>query len=215
VKSSRSNVNSDDLKTLAICWLRYKKQLDLVCTEDPARNADAIGTDSSIQCRKMIEIEVKLSIADLRNDIKKESGYSLTTINNKHERLAKAKNKERHLIKIENKYGVSFGPDRDGVHGVLWSEEDHSCLPTQFYFMVTEDIKDKTLAIVNELYPHAGVMVGKPGPHGGVTEVIKTAPTLHRLLIAKGIKGQIAARMASEICRLRLDNMREKFRTAN
>jgi hypothetical protein len=194
-----------------MAWLRFERQLDLVCTEDPARNSDVLGTDSSMQCRKMVEIETKISIADLRKETDKVS-YSRLVIEKKHERLAKALAKER--VHYKNTYSSE---DKDMVHGVAWADLDHSCLPSQFYFLVPVDIAPKAELTVKELFPHAGLMIGRPSIRGtrqvGYIEVIKTAPVIHRLLIPKGIKSQISARMASEICKLRLDIIRTKWST--
>ncbi len=182
-------VSSDDLKTLALSWLRFEKQFNLICTEDPFRNADSIGTDSSQQCRKMIEIETKISIADLRADMNKKI---------KHDRMGKLYRKE----KITD----------------LWQEDpEHTLFPSQFYFLVPDTLKEKALEVVNELYPHAGLMQAKVGEsndgkyRAGTLSVVKRAPVLHKLLIGKQIKNYFANRCASEICNLRLDRMRRKW----
>jgi hypothetical protein len=193
-------MSSDDLKTLAICWLRFKKQFDLVCTEDPSRNADAIGTESSIQCRKMIEIETKISISDLRADNRK-GGHSRVCMT-KHEQLAKC-------MEV-NPLSEQF----DIIHGTKTENRDHTVLPSQFYFMVPEELSTAALEVITALYPHTGLMVGKPCLSGHFTDqatVIKRAPVLHKMLIAKHIKTGISSRMTSEICGLRLDRMREKW----
>lgn len=214
-------ISSEDLKTLGMCWLRYKKQLDIVCTEDPLRSADVLGTDSSIQCRTMIEIEVKVSLADLKNDIKKTS-HSWRTVANKHERLAKALSGEevRHenFNGYENSQGekIKHGPDKDMVHGVDFDDKEHSVLPSQFYFMVPESLKDEALELINKMYPHAGLMSARSlvlsrTYFSDQCYVVKKAPVLHKRLIAKGIKGKITHRMASEICRLRLDAMSKRW----
>lgn len=199
-----------------MAWLRFDKQLDLVCTEDPARNADILGTDSSIQCRKMIEIETKISISDLKNDANK-SHNSRYVLSGKHDRLSKALSKERVLFKNAHRWYGEVGKEYDMVHGVEWVNEDHSNLPSQFYFLIPEDLKDKALEVVSEKYRHAGLMIGTELTcesryfRRGYVQVIKKAPTLHKLLISKGIKSQIARRMTSEICSLRLDRMRKKW----
>jgi hypothetical protein len=50
----------------AMAWLRYTKQLPLVCTEVGRWNADVLG----IGPKYSIEVEIKKSISDLRNDFK-------------------------------------------------------------------------------------------------------------------------------------------------
>lgn len=183
-------ISSADLKTIALCWLRFEKSFNLICTEDPFRNADAIGTDTSQQCRKMIEIETKISIADLRADQNKRV---------KHERMSKLHKKQ---------------PIED-----MWQKEDpgHTLFPSQFYFLVPAELKDKALEVVNELYPHAGLMQAFASQSSdgryrdGTLMVVKRAPVLHKLLIGKQIKHYFANRLSSEICGLRLDVMSKKW----
>jgi hypothetical protein len=68
-------MNSTILKTEALCFLRYVKKMDLVCTEGGPWNSDVLGTTDSYS----IEIEVKTSRADLlaefRNKKAKHSSY--------------------------------------------------------------------------------------------------------------------------------------------
>lgn len=215
-----TRVTSEDLKTLAMSWCRFYKRLDLICSEDPIRSADVLATDSSIQCRTMIEIETKISIADLKADLKKTC-RSRSVVSNKHERLTMALKKHELIFENFNGYTnslgekIKHGPDKCQVHGVDWDDKDHSCLPTQFYFMVPENLKDKALPIVNEMFPHCGLMVGKIFTTGffrpQYVSVIKRAPVLHKRLISKSFKNQILARATSELCSLRLDNMRVKW----
>lgn len=54
-------MDSGRLKTEALCWLRYTKQLDYVCTEGGAWSSDVLGA-----CRNyIVEVEVKVSRADI------------------------------------------------------------------------------------------------------------------------------------------------------
>lgn len=50
----------------AMAWLRFTKQMPLVCTEVGAWNADVLGIDQ----HRSIEVEVKKSLSDLRADFK-------------------------------------------------------------------------------------------------------------------------------------------------
>jgi hypothetical protein len=56
------------LKSGALCWLRFGKQLPYVATEVGAYSADVAGAD----LKSLIEIEVKTSEADLRRDFEKK-----------------------------------------------------------------------------------------------------------------------------------------------
>jgi hypothetical protein len=54
-------INSDRLKTEALCWLRFSKQLDYVCTEGGPWSSDVLGACKSY----IVEVEVKVSRADI------------------------------------------------------------------------------------------------------------------------------------------------------
>lgn len=66
------------LKTEALCWLRFGKQMDYVCTEAGYWSADVLGVGPTFS----IEVEVKVSVADLqaefRNKLSKHAYYSGT-----------------------------------------------------------------------------------------------------------------------------------------
>lgn len=63
------------LKTAALCWLRFVKQMPYVATEVGSYSADVAGAD----LRTLIEIEVKTNEADVRRDFqnkkRKHSDY--------------------------------------------------------------------------------------------------------------------------------------------
>jgi len=60
-------LNSSDLKTLALCWLRFGRQMELVATEAGHWNADVYGMTDN----ETVEIEVKVSKQDLKVDSQK------------------------------------------------------------------------------------------------------------------------------------------------
>lgn len=57
-------MDSGALKTEALCWLRFGKHLDLVCTEGGKWCADVLGVGDTM----VVEVEVKTSIADLNRE---------------------------------------------------------------------------------------------------------------------------------------------------
>lgn len=206
--------NSDSLKAVAVSWLRFKRQLDIVCTEDPIRHADAIGTCYSNDCKKMIEIECKISISDLKNDIHKThtSAYLMP----KHIRMSKAINKETAQVDcatLLSKYAINaMNKEKDpllkcAVHGTGWDNNTETTLPSQFYFLVPAIIQEEALSVITELYPHAGLMIPHRRPTHDYIHVIKTAPRIHGRFISQRFKNQLINRMSSEIAGLRKDMM--------
>jgi hypothetical protein len=61
-------MNSTILKTAALCWLRFGKQMPYVATEVGGFSADVLGANEKMIC----EVEVKVSKSDLRRDFVKE-----------------------------------------------------------------------------------------------------------------------------------------------
>lgn len=57
-------MNSQQLKTAALAWLRYGRQYKMVCTEVGPMHCDVLGLNSKIA----VEIEVKVSISDLKRE---------------------------------------------------------------------------------------------------------------------------------------------------
>jgi hypothetical protein len=57
------------LKTEALCWLRFGKKLDLVATEAGRWAADVLGCNDNFA----VEVEVKMSKADLRREFSNKS----------------------------------------------------------------------------------------------------------------------------------------------
>ena len=60
-------MKSSTLKAEGLAWLRYVKRADSIATEIGPYSADILGVNSSYS----IEVEVKCTLADLKNDFKK------------------------------------------------------------------------------------------------------------------------------------------------
>jgi len=175
-KPSRS-FKAKSLKTFALSWLRFNLNYDTVCSEDPHRNADAIGTNTEEDCKKMTEIEVKVDMADLKADINKDTGRDGLALT-KHEAMA------------------NIG-DQDNKRTTLQ--------PSQFYFLVPTEMLEKAREYIHEKHPHAGILHANPvelvGFNSNPIVLDKTAKVLHKLLISKVIKRAILMRSSSELCR--------------
>jgi hypothetical protein len=136
----KSELRSTDLKHMAACWLRYNRQCPIVALEanclldsfSTGGMADllAIGTH-----RQLIEVEVKISIADFHKDQEKE----------KHQAYRKMKKLEYHQI------GESYFGGR--------RLKEPAEYPTNlFYFAVPYELGRQVAAECDELYPYAGVL---------------------------------------------------------
>ena len=60
-------MNSEDIKTAALCWLRWGRQYPFVATEVGRWSADVLGATKTT----MTEVEVKISKSDLKADFVK------------------------------------------------------------------------------------------------------------------------------------------------
>ncbi len=60
-------MNAADLKSEILGWLRYVRKQDIICTEVGPYNADCWGISDT----RLIEVETKVTLADLRADLGK------------------------------------------------------------------------------------------------------------------------------------------------
>lgn len=110
---------SEHLKCWLIKWFRIKNHYPLVATEvlcDYKWQADVLTSDY----KKIIEVEIKVSLSDLKNDFIKKAG--------KHESLS----------------GKVFGEKRGYVNN------DKLLIPNYFYFAVPEKILNKAYKIIKD-----------------------------------------------------------------
>lgn len=61
-------MNSSYIKACLTCWLRFSKQISIFATEVGKYNADLLFVDKGL----LIEIEVKTSVSDFKNDFRKK-----------------------------------------------------------------------------------------------------------------------------------------------
>ncbi len=109
-----------EIKAMVAGYFRYKCPCPIIALEASNKLKWAEGEPADIlvvtKSRMLYEIEVKISISDLRGDIKKNKHYSF-------------------------------------LNRPSW-------LPIyKYYFAVSKELADKALAICNELYPYAGLLV--------------------------------------------------------
>jgi hypothetical protein len=166
------------LKAFACAWLRFSRSYDIVCTEDPIRNSDALGVDSKEDSKRMTEIEVKVDMGDLKADAEKYTGWGSGP-------FAGMKKHEAMLLKDEGEFTKN---------------------PSQFYFMVPKDMLEAALPYITSTHPHAGIISADPKEANWEKAllIIKRAPTLHKKKIDEEIKRRAQMRATSELCNLLL-----------
>lgn len=194
-----TELDSDTVKALTLQYWRYDRQHSLVILEYDGADVLTVSKD-----RFLYEVEVKVSIADLRRDI------------------AKAK----HFILRER-----LGLDTDGVKAWQWQRllRSRSLYPglrrpkphlQQFYFAVPLQLEDKARAVIDELYPYAGLLTGRlydePGLRYGVVELSKRPRRLDdaQRLPVKALVQMVKAQSAT-ITRLALAGARKENSNGN
>jgi hypothetical protein len=134
------NMDALELKAIMARYLRFDRACPLLALESPSMlenswttggAADLLAVDKS---GHLIEIEVKVSISDLRAD----------------------RNKEKH-----NFYRKVMGmPYKNKVRkfGHVFTEEPNFYPTHLFYFAVTPEIANEAKLICENLYPYAGLL---------------------------------------------------------
>ncbi len=117
-------MNANALKAEGLCFLRYIKKCSLVATEVGRFNCDAIGLCANYS----IEIETKISIADLRNDFRKhkhmiyQSGVAGLWVPNYFYIMIPLELRDKALAVLDEKaspkYGlICYDPSKNGLDG--------------------------------------------------------------------------------------------------
>lgn len=149
VSKDRVKLNADEIKAGLLQYYRYDRQFQLVALEaQHFHNADVVAVNG----RKIIETEVKVSIADMKADISKP----------KHEIL-----RRDYLEKYPDQASL--------LHPYEWHHYKHPYLPSfnfeykykghQFYFAIPEELAESAAPIRNTYYPYAGLLLIRPEPY--------------------------------------------------
>jgi len=146
------------MKAELLAYWRYVRQAPLVGIE--CFDQDVLTVTKS---RKLVISEVKVSISDLRADGSKEFHF-----------------RAAHLYGIK-KEPKNYREARAQAQAV-WTRQEG--VPNQFYFAVPVELGEKALAVIEERYPYAGLLVVAHYPEcqfwGHSVVVARVAPTLHK-----------------------------------
>jgi hypothetical protein len=168
-------MNSIEVKAEIAAYLRFVRQYDLIAFE--AFNQDILAVDGR---RRLMWVEVKVSIADLLNDRKKPLHQSM-----------------RHRRGLPP-YSTVRGLARAGA--LAYTGQWHLA-PARFFFAVPSDIADKAHKKILELYPWAGLLSVTPsrGPWlGHLVICMRKAEHIHdRKLQTKSLVNLVRCQSAS------------------
>jgi hypothetical protein len=191
-------MNSKDIKTALFANLRFKKQHSHIASECGIFNSDIL----TVKKDKLIEIEVKISKADFKNDFKKF----------KHQ-LFIGEPKEvlrQHYLTKEIEYYRQYKQKNGRDHrDVLALKYERKFIPNFFYFAVPQKIHSFVVDFLKANYPEYGVIL--IDDHGIWTErprIVKKAKKLHNRQVSDLVKQNIALRMGSELANLYIKSKR-------
>jgi hypothetical protein len=182
------------LKAAALCYWRYDRQFPLVALEASyCGTADVLAVS---RARRLVETEVKISLRDLRADIKKEKHLWL---------------REAYLAKNPVQVPL-FEPSewkKARRRVALW-RLPQSYPVAQFYFAVPLDLVPQSQPVIADLYPYAGLLsVGTAWEQGaGVVEVVRKAYEFPRQKVPLSRLDRLVRDVSATVCRLALANYR-------
>lgn len=126
---------SDRIKAMVMCYWRFHG-CPILATEYPWGNSDVVAVTEK---GRIIETEVKISISDLRHDLKKPKHHDLREAYDR----PGAETETPAMPRLFS-YSPQFRLDVK-VH--------------RFFFAVPVDIAERAEAVVRELFPYAGMLV--------------------------------------------------------
>ena len=136
-------ISSDTVKALCLQYWRYDRGAHIVTLETQ-------GDVGAVLKRFLIETEVKVSIGDLRRDIRKPIHCYLRYFTGMSMDLGYWGN----LPQLVNKYS-KYISDR------------------QFYFAVPQELENKAVPIIEDMYPYAGLLVAKINSGIGFNDAVR------------------------------------------
>ena len=141
---------AETMKTKIAQYMRYILQCPVVAFECGLYGHNGVSDVLAItEKRYLIDIEVKLTLSDLRSDI----------------------NKPKHLLFYNSHFDCECGEwrkawQREWKMIKIYSEMNIRGIPInhikKFYFAVSPDLVNKAKLALDKLYPYAGLMVVKP-----------------------------------------------------
>jgi hypothetical protein len=193
-------MNSDTVKALALQYWKYDQCSPLVALEDSNRDV------ACIHRHYLVVTEVKVSVADLRRDLDKSTHCWI-----------------RRLLKLpveESRWGLAATDHAGDSYEPTYLANVVQI--RQFYFAVPEDIQGKSLAVIEKLFPYAGLLSARfkkktDSYRYGEIDLVKTAQLLpvekaskHEVLEMVKAQSRTLTRLALKLGRDKSQNMPEE-----
>jgi hypothetical protein len=187
-------VRSIDLKAAILGYLRYQKQYQLVALEvdwNPGHGyvlADIVAVATS---GRLIEVEVKTSMSDLRADLGKHA---------KHSCLRQTHAEKKPMAADCTSWGASMAP------AIKWFVSKK--IPARFYYAVPPTISENAHEWIKEMAPYAGLLTTRHHRTSEIT-VRRVAPRLHEYVLDHADQWELVrcqsatlVRLARRVCKL-------------
>ena len=184
-------IDSKYCKAALFSYLRFTKQASYLASECGDFSSDILFVTKK---RKLVEVEVKVSKSDFRNDFKKykHEDYHLTW-----EQLSEKYNLKQYDWYLQRYMKEHFK--------VLQKKREREMMPSQFYFAVPSDMVSYVINHLNQNNLPYGVLEILDDPNLMWTQrvkVVKRATKLHSRDVTQRVLNTIAARMSSELANL-------------
>lgn len=163
-------IETERIAALVMCWLRFAKQHTYVAREAGHFSADVLGTN----LKTIVEVEVKVSISDLRNDKKKSKhSFYASEDNQRGNEGASVPHQFYYAVpEIMKDAAIDFVQGLNKNYGVL-------ILSTQLHSGGDWNSWKRLI-------------------------LAKRANRLHKGKVSDGLRTLLASRMASDLCRMHL-----------
>ena len=198
---SYSVVEGDEPDAIALkaeisSYLRFERQYTIVGVEVFEQDVLAVTNK-----RKLIYVEVKRTISDLRADKKKSIHHRIRYALGERPDIKKAKNRtEMYNIRSASFQGLS------DMHG----------LPSRFYFGIPQSLLEKAAPIVESLYPYAGIIVvhhrAEVNAYGHQVWVQRDARDVHAHKVGKLCMSRIVKGLSASIANCYAGRTRDRHK---
>lgn len=188
----RATLSAFAVKVAIAMYWRYDRQCPVIALESQTcAMADVLAITRQ---RMLIETEIKVSLADLRKDIRKPKHYWM----------------RQEYLRWNPVQTDLFEPP-NWPHGWLWAAQgtdDFPYIPHEFYFAMPGGFLEEAKAILDSTYPYAGLLLsGEPYYNSvRVVTVIRPAYSFKRPKVPVRTIVEIVRDSSSTVCRLALQN---------
>lgn len=187
------SINSKYCKAVLFSYYRFGSPVRYIASECGQFNSDMLLINKEL----LIEVEIKTSFADFKNDFKKDK-HLIFNRSLKENYIKMGLDKKQHLFKP---YKKRYGRDHKLVR---LFKTDMAFIPNKFYFAVPTKLVSKCSEFLKSNYPQYGLIEIKEDiiHWEKRAKVINKSKLLHSRKAHSITKKYIVSRMSSELANL-------------